>query len=110
MKRTPALAALPRPVLDALQLLGRDISVARKRRKLPQRLLAEKMLVNVETVRRLEQGDPGVSIGVVASALFVLGMVRRLGDLAQGDQIGESEALRALPKRVRQPSDSELDF
>ena len=69
-------------------------------------------MVNVETVQRLEKGDPGVSIGIVASALFVLGLVRRLGDLAApaSDRVGEDEAIRALPRRVCAPIDPDLDF
>jgi len=113
MSRSAANSALPPVALQALQALGRDLAVARKRRRLPQALLAERMLVNVETVQRLERGDPTVSIGIVASALFVFGLGRRLADLAApaSDRVGEGEAIHALPRRVRHPGDEpDLDF
>lgn len=113
MGRSAATSSLPSAAVQALKSLGRDIAVARRRRKLPQRLLAEKMMVNVETVQRLERGDPTVGLGIVASALFVFGLVRRLGDLAAPatDAVGEGEAIRALPRRVRRPAnDPDLDF
>lgn len=111
-KASPAHLALPPAAAKALAALGRDIAVARRRRRLPQRLMAEKMMVNVETLQRLERGDPKVGIGIVASALFVLGLIRRLEDLVPpaSDVQGEAEALRRLPRRVRAPAAPDLDF
>ena len=43
--------------------------------------MAERMMVNLKTVQRMEKGDPAVGIGIVATALWVLGLHRRLGDL-----------------------------
>jgi hypothetical protein len=39
------------------------------------------MMVNLKTVRRLEKGDPAVGIGIVAGALRILGLDRRLADI-----------------------------
>lgn len=113
MSRSIATSALPAAVAQGLQALGRDIGIARRRRKLTQQLLADRMLVNVGTVQRLERGDPAMGIGIVASALFVLGLGGRLGALAAPatDSVGEGEAIRALPRRVRRPAaDPDLDF
>ncbi len=86
--------------------------MARRRRRISQQLLADRMLVNRETGMRLERGDPAVSLGVVASALFVLGMTGRLAQLAapERDVVGLSEDLRRLPRRVHAPRDDDLDF
>lgn len=108
-----AHTTLPAVALKAIAALGRDIAVARKRRRLPQRLMAEKMVVNVETLQRLERGDPKIGLGIVASALFVLGLTQRLENLVvpSADPHGEGEGLRRLPKRVRRPVPSaDLDF
>jgi len=43
--------------------------------------MAERMMVNLKTVQRMEKGDPAVGIGIAATALWVLGLHRRLGDL-----------------------------
>ena len=113
-KATRAHQSLPPSVRKAISLLGRDIATARTRRRIPQRLLAERMLVSLDTVQRLEKGDPSVSLGVVASALWALGLSERLGTLAGPgqDTVGTTEELARLPKRVRRtptPS-STLDF
>lgn len=113
MGRSAATSALPAAALQGLKILGRDIGIARRRRKQTQQLLADKMLVNVETVQRIERGDPTVAIGIVASALFMLGLGDRLRHLAAPatDSVGEGEALRALPRRIRRPAiDPDLDF
>lgn len=104
--------ALPPSGRRALKALGYDVAVARKRRRIPQRLLADRMLVSRQTVQRLEAGDPTVSLGVLASALFVLGLTPRLETLLAPDRdaMGISEDLARLPRRTHAPSDDDLDF
>jgi transcriptional regulator with XRE-family HTH domain len=95
--------ALPVVVADQLQKLGRDLTVARKRRHLSLREMADRMMVNLKTVQRLEKGDPAVGIGIVAGALWILGMHRRLGDLVapETDTTGLQEDIRNLPRDFR---------
>lgn len=102
-KATLAAKALPSTVADQLQKLGRDISVARRRRRLSLSAMAERMMVNIKTVQRLEKGNPAVSIGILATALWVLGMDRRLGSLLapETDQIGLQEDIKNLPRDFR---------
>ena len=113
-KASFATKALPVPAAKAIELLARDIATARKRRRIPQRLLAQRMMVSLDTVQRLERGDAGVSIGVLATALWALGLTDRLAALASPDHdtIGKTEELRRLPRRVRAPRTPapDLDF
>lgn len=112
-KASLATKALPSPAAKAVELLCRDIATARTRRRIPQRLLAQRMMVSLDTVQRLEHGDAGVSIGAVATALWALGLVDRLASLAAPDQdvVGKTEELKRLPRRVRAPAPStDLDF
>lgn len=104
--------ALPSPARRALTTLGHDLGVARKRRRIPQQLLADRMLVSRQTVQRLEAGDPAVSLGVFASALFILGFTTRLEALLapETDAMGISEELARLPQRTHAPTEDELDF
>jgi transcriptional regulator with XRE-family HTH domain len=83
--------------------LGADIAVARKRRRFTQQRLADGAGVNVATIRRLEQGDAGISLGVLAMVFVVLGESGRLGDLLDvaKDDIGLVLGINALPQRVR---------
>ncbi|MDG2520444.1 helix-turn-helix transcriptional regulator [Caulobacter segnis] len=113
MARTSAAkTALPAPARRALKTLGADVAVARKRRRIPQQLLADRMLVSRQTVQRLEAGDPTVSLGVLASAFFILGFTSRLEALLspQSDAMGMSEELARLPKRIHTPVADDLDF
>jgi len=102
-KATQSSPALPAVVLDQLHKLGRDLTVARKRRHLSLHEMAQRMMVNLKTVQRLEKGDPRVGIGIAASALWILGMHRRLGDLVapETDTTGLEEDIRNQPRDFR---------
>ncbi|WP_373475978.1 XRE family transcriptional regulator [Sphingorhabdus sp.] len=113
MARTSrAVSGLPPQSQRAIVELGRDISLARRRRKIPQRLMAERMLVSIQTVQRLEAGDPTVGLAILASALHVFGMTARLAALVapDSDRAGISEDLARLPKKTHAISNDELDF
>jgi transcriptional regulator with XRE-family HTH domain len=103
MKTSRSRAALPIPVKRILRKLGEDISVARRKRKISVQLMAERAFIGRNTVTRVENGDPGVSIGIYATILFVLGMSERLGDLIDPahDRLGLTLEEERLPRRVR---------
>jgi transcriptional regulator with XRE-family HTH domain len=113
-KASRSTKALPAPAAKAIEVLAQDIATARRRRRIPQRLLAQRMIVSLDTLQRLEHGDPGVSLGIVATALWALGLIDRLADLASPDHdtVGKGEERKRLPKQARAPraSKSDLDF
>lgn len=96
-------ATLPLSVLPVLQKLGADLRDARRRRRIPTALLAERAMFSRATLHRVERGDPGVSLGNYARALWVLGLHRRLGELADAaaDPVGLELERERLPKRIR---------
>ncbi len=100
---SPALSSYPLPVTRALRKLGHDIRDARLRRRIPAAVVAERASISRTTLVKLEGGDPGVSIGITATVLFVLGMADRLGDLAdiRNDEQGLALVEEQLPKRIR---------
>jgi hypothetical protein len=67
-----AIRQLPPATLGALQKLGADLAVARLRRKESLRTWAKRLGVTLSTLQRLEAGDPPVSIGIIASALWLI--------------------------------------
>ena len=73
---------LPPQALQAMQALGADLALARKRRKQSLREWAARMGVSVRTVQRMEQGDPGVGMGIYALALWLMGRSSVLAQLA----------------------------
>ena len=63
----------PIPVRRALRKLGQDIRDARRRRRIPVEIMAERASISRTTLSKVEKGDPGVSMGIYARVLFVLG-------------------------------------
>lgn len=54
---------LPIPAKRALDKLGADIRDARRRRRIPTALMAERAGISRMTLNKIENGDPGVSMG-----------------------------------------------
>lgn len=94
---------IPIPVKRALRRLGGDIRDARRRRRIPTQVMAERAGVSRTTLQKVEKGDPGVSVGTIATVLFVLGLLDRLRELAdvRHDQLGLDLAAESLPQRIR---------
>jgi hypothetical protein len=105
MRTTRTSATLPVPVRRALRKLGGDIRDARVRRRIPMAVAAERASIGRSTLSRVEKGDPAVALGIYATVLFVLGLVDRIGDLAdvRKDTTGLQLDEEHLPKRIRTP-------
>jgi transcriptional regulator with XRE-family HTH domain len=85
--------------------LGADIRNARRRRRIPVALLAERASISRMTLNRIENGDPAASLGNYAIVLFSLGMIDRLADVAdpRHDSVGLALEEEHLPQRIRLP-------
>ena len=79
-KTARAILQMPPATAASLEKLGADLAVARLRRKESLKTWAQRMGVSVPTLQRLEAGDPGVGIGIVVTALW---LIQRDGALAQ---------------------------
>ena len=95
---------LPAPAERALVKLGRDVSRARRRRRLSQASLAQRSGIGLNTLRRLENGEPSCSIEQLARVLHVFGEIERLDRLLDTgeDTVGLLMSDEALPRRIRQ--------
>jgi hypothetical protein len=116
-KTARALLQLPPTTTAVIEKLGADLAVARLRRKESLKTWAQRMGVSVPTLQRLESGDPGVCIGIVATALLMIQRDGALGQLAvpeldqeaieldirQAQELGRARAqasqLRSLARR-----------
>ena len=85
-KRPVAYDTLPPVALAALQKLGENLAIARIRRRESQRVWAKRLGVSVPTLIRLEQGDPGIGLGILATAVWLLGRAGVLADLADPEK------------------------
>jgi hypothetical protein len=83
MPSTPqALQTLPPAAAQALRALGENLAIARVRRRESQRTWARRLGISVPTLIRMERGDPGVSSGIYATALWLMGRVNALSSIA----------------------------
>ena len=120
-KRSAELTSLPPEVRKSLRLLGENLALSRKRRRETQQAWAQRLGVSIPTLIRLEQGDPGVAMGSYATALWLMGRVGALPDVA--DPSGDRGALEmnirdankrsvrskvSIDKRLASPSASRL--
>lgn len=90
-------------VRRVLRKLGADIRDARRRRRLPMAVVAERAFTSRSTLQRIEQGDPAVGIGIYAGVLQALGLLDGLNAIADAsqDSVGQALATADLPRRVR---------
>ena len=95
---------LPIPVKRALTKLGEDIHNARIRRRITTTMMADRAFITRMTLNKVERGDPGVSLGIYATVLFVLGLTERLAAVAdvRTDDVGLQLDEERLPRRIRQ--------
>jgi hypothetical protein len=97
---------LPLPVVRALRKLGQDIRDARRRRRIPVAIAAQRASISKTTWLKVEKGDPGVLAGTYVTVLFVLGLVDRVAQLADpgADTVGLRLEAEQLPQRIRNKS------
>ena len=81
-KTARAILQMPPATVAAIEKLGADLAVARLRRKESLKTWAQRMGVSVPTLQRLEAGDPGVGIGIVVTALWLIQRDDALAQLA----------------------------
>ena len=81
-KRTPPTSVAGRRQLEAL---GARLRAARLRREMSQAALAEKVGVHVQTILKLESGNPATSLATMLLVLKALGMSADIDAIAAQD-------------------------
>jgi transcriptional regulator with XRE-family HTH domain len=102
-KSSDSLATLPPIAAEALRKFGENLAIARSRRKESQRTWAKRLGVSIPTLIRMEQGEPSVSIGIYATALWLLGRIQALPELADPEHDRgalELDVRRAVKRRA----------
>jgi transcriptional regulator with XRE-family HTH domain len=93
---------LPIPGVRALKKLGQDLKRARLRRRLSQQSVADRTGASVNTIRRMEAGEPQIPLHFLVRVLHLFGELRRLEELLDSskDEIGLALADESLPERI----------
>lgn len=72
----------------ALGRMGENIRLARKRRKITAKMMAERANLSLMTLRAIERGSPNVSMANYMSVLFCLGFQDDVARVAENDALG----------------------
>ena len=86
-----------------LTTLGETIRLARLRRGFSMQLVAERAGMSRTTLRSIEQGAGGVTLGAYANVLHSLGLHEDLLLIARDDELGRKLQDAKLPSRKRAP-------
>ncbi len=106
---SPIVKHPPAALEQALQRLGRNIRTARLRRRWRLEDVAERMGVSRFTVADVERGKPGTSIAAYLGALWVLGLLDQLAEVADPDRDAEGKALEAARQPGQAPRRQRFD-
>lgn len=102
-KAAESVNNLPGSVQVSLEVLGEHLRLGRKRRKESLRSWALRLNVSVPTLAAMERGDPRVSMGVYATALWLVGRDDALRSLAapESDAQALAQELLVIQKKGR---------
>src|SRR5215471_15239280 len=105
MRTSRSSVVMPLGVRRGLRKLGRDIRDARRRRRIPAAIVAQRASISRTTLVKIERGEPGVAMACYATVLFVMGMVERLADVAdpKNDLVGLQLEEEHLPQCISIP-------
>ena len=91
---------------EAATLLGKQIALGRRNKRMSAQALAERVGISRTTLVRLEQGDLKVELGVAFEAAAIAGLALFDTDLKglASEAKRTDERLALLPKSVRRPA------
>lgn len=92
-----SITALPAPAQLALMRLGQRLRAHRVHRAWTLAEMAQRLMCSPTTVRALEAGKPGTSLGLMLHALWLFGETDSL------DAVAPAPAALAANRRVRRP-------
>ena len=112
MPRVSKIAESPPAAVESvLNRLGRNIRTARLRRRLSSEELAERIGISRYVVADIEKGKATTAIVAYLGALWALGLLRDMGEVADPDRDEEGKILerarspKSAPKRRKMDDD-----
>jgi len=99
----------PAAVEDILNRLGRNIRTARLRRKLSREKLAERVGISRYVLADIEKGKPTTAIAAYLGALWALGLLQDMREVADPDRDEEGKILERARSPKTAPKRKTLD-
>lgn len=93
---------IPIPVSDTIKKLGIDLRRTRIKKRLRMSSVEEMAGISHMTLTKVEKGDTGVSFGIYAKVMMVLGLLGNINQYALPENDDDVKIM--LPKRVRSSS------
>lgn len=111
-RRSKITHSPPAAVEDALKRLGRNIRIARLRRRLRIQDVADRIGTSRFTVADLERGKPSTSVAAYFGSLWALGLLEQVREVADPDMDEEGKILERarLPGQARRRRRNHDDF
>ncbi len=110
--RTRIAESPPAAVQDALERLGRNVRIARLRRRLTQEELGQRVGVSRFVIADVERGKATTGVAAHLGALWALGLLSRMQEVGDPDLDDEGKALERarMPVRAGRPQRLADDF
>lgn len=101
--------ALPSAVEEALIRLGSNIRTARLRRRLTREDLARRIGISRQVLAQIEKGKPTTAVAAYLGALWALGLLNQLKDVADPDRDEEGKVLERMRSPQTAPKRRKMD-
>ena len=98
----------PYAVEQALTTLGRNIRIARLRRRLSRERLAQKIGISRYLLADIESGKPTTAIAAYVGALWALNLLQGIEMLADPDEDAEGKTLESARSPTTAPKRSKV--
>lgn len=99
----------PAAVAEALARIGRNIRTARLRRRMTIEALAERVGITRRTMGDVERGKATTAVAAYLGALWALGLIVQMRDVADPDGDEEGKALESARRPGTAPKRQALD-
>ena len=101
----------PCEVIAGLKEIGQALRTARLRRRQSAAEVAARVGVSLPTFRKLERGDPTVSLGTFATTAWILGLLPGFQAAVRPENDARAASMEAAraPRRGRRPRETSLD-
>lgn len=99
----------PHAVAEALTRLGRNVKTARLRRRLTRQALAEKIGISRYVMADIERGKATTAIAAYIGALWALGLLRQMDEVADPDLDLEGKTLESARSPTTAPKRKAYD-